>query len=221
MTLREMINHAASDERAEESNGRMTTKLRMSEKEFVEWCGTEEGVRAEWVDGEVIVMAPANWEHVDQNGWLCAVFRLFVESRDVGIVLGPDFTARFASRRSRRVPDLMFVSNARAKLIKQNHIEGAPDLIVEIVSPDSESRDRREKYFDYESAGVREYWIVDPLSKTVELYSLGRDGAYKQLNEIDGKLNSKVLKGLYLRPKWLWQSPLPKLAKVTKELRIR
>src|SRR5204863_8223416 len=102
-----------------------------------------------------------------------------------------EFTARFASRRRRRVPDLMFISNARLRLLKPTHIEGAPDLIMEIVSPDSESRDRREKYLDYQAAGVCVYWIIDPLSRTIEVYTLSRDKKYRRIVEVEGKLNLK------------------------------
>src|SRR5437667_12384811 len=65
MTLRELNNHVAIDELPEELNGQPIPNLRMTEKEFLEWCHGQEGVKAEWVDGEVIVMAPASGEHVD------------------------------------------------------------------------------------------------------------------------------------------------------------
>ena len=120
MTLRELNTRAAIDELADEVDGPPMPNLRMSENEFVAWCGTEEGIKAEWVDGEVILMAPANFEHVDLNGWLYRLVSQFVEARELGVVLGGEFTARFASRRRRRVPDLMFISNARLKLLKPN-----------------------------------------------------------------------------------------------------
>ena len=62
--------------------------------------------------------------------------------------------------------------------------------------------------------------IVDALSKTVEVYVLGREKKYRRLIEAGGKLDSKVLRGFYLRTEWLWQRPLPKLARVMKELHI-
>jgi Uma2 family endonuclease len=214
MTLRELNNHVAIDELAEKLNGQPIPNLRMTEKEFLEWCRYQEGIKAEWVDGEVIVMAPASGEHVDLDGWLYRLVSEFVEIRELGIVRGPEFAARFASRRRLRVPDLMFISKARMKLLKPNHLEGAPDLIMEIVSPDSETRDRREKYVDYEAVGVREYWIIDPLTETVELYVLGRNKKYRRILAIDDKLKSQVLRGFYVREEWLWRRPLPKLARV-------
>src|SRR5437764_6142154 len=75
--------------------------LRMSEQEFLDWC--DEDVKAEWVDGQVVVMAPASGEHVDLGGWLYMLLRLFVERRDLGKVRGPEFMIRLAHRPSRRV----------------------------------------------------------------------------------------------------------------------
>src|SRR2546422_10760762 len=108
MILRELNHHTGINELAERLDGRPIPQLCMTEKEFVEWSGSEEGIKAEWVDGDVIMMAPANFEHVDLNGWLYSVVRTFVEQRELGVVAGPEFMARFASRRCRRVPDLMF-----------------------------------------------------------------------------------------------------------------
>ena len=82
-------------------------------------------------------------------------------------------------------------------------------MVVEIVSPESIARDYREKYNEYEAAGVREYWIVDPLAKKVEVHVLGRNKRYSQISEKNDALHSVVLPGFYVKPAWLWQSPLP------------
>ncbi len=114
----------------------------------------------------------------------------------------------------------MFVSKSRSRIIKATYIDGPPDLIMEIVSPDSENRDRRDKYIDYEKSGVREYWIIDLLAQRVEAYTLGRDKKYHRIKEIDGRIQSKVLRKLYIRPMWLWKSPPLKLVTVLKELGV-
>jgi Uma2 family endonuclease len=204
-------------QQAEKLSGRPVPGLRMTEAQFVKW--RDEDLRTEWIDGKVIMMAPANIDHVDLNFWLVTVTRMFVEHHQLGKVFGIETEIRLP--RVRRNPDLLFVSKSRLKIIKPTFIDGPPDLIVEIVSPDSESRDWRDKFSNYESAGVREYWIIDPSSKRVEAYGLGRDKHYKQIDEKQEMIFSKVLRGLYIRPQWLWQSPLPKVAGVLKELGIR
>lgn len=191
---------------------------KVSEEEFVAWC--DEDVKAEWVDGEVIVMSPSSFEHVTLDGWLLSVLRIFAEHHDLGAVAGPELQVRFANQRRRRVPDVLFVAKARRQVVHENHVEGAPDLIMEIVSPDSVSRDWRQKYQEYEAAGVREYWVLDPLSQSGEAYALSAENKYNSIEEHDGKVASTVLPGFYLRPAWLWQEPLPKVLDVLKELGV-
>jgi len=198
-------------------NGKVLPKRYMSEAEFVAWCDSD--TRAEWVDGKVVVMSPSSVEQDDLNGWLLSLLRPFVEHRDLGRVLGPNVTARFASQRRRRVPDILFVGRPRLHLLTENHVEGAPDLIIEIVAPESQTRDRREKYVEYEKAGVREYWILDPLSQQLEGYALKR-GKYVEIEPEKDLMRSTVLSGFYLRPSWLWRKPLPKVLTVQKELGI-
>lgn len=191
---------------------------RMTEEEFVAWCGPK--TRAEWVDGEVILTAPASFDHVNISDWLVAILRLFVSHRDLGTILSREFFVRFPRQKRRRLPDLLFVSKARQEIIKKQVADGPPDLIIEMVFPDSESRDWRDKYLEYERAGVREYWVIDPMSKQVEAYALTGAG-YAQIAEQNGKLISGVLPGFFLKLEWLWQTPLPGELKVLRELGVR
>src|SRR5436309_13479877 len=101
-------------------------------------------------------MPPSSGEHVDLNGWLFRFVSEFVEVHQLGLVRGPEFQARLAigTQRRRRVPDMMFVVEARRHLLRPTYLNGAPDLVIEIVSADSQSRDRRDKYQEYEAAVV-------------------------------------------------------------------
>jgi Uma2 family endonuclease len=179
----------------------------MTEEEFLAWC--PEGVRAEWVDGRVVIMSPENARHDDLSGFLIAVMRIFARKRALGEIRGPNFSIRFGAKRRLRVPNLMFVAKERVNLVHPGYFEGAPDLAVEIVSPDSESRDRREKYQEYETAGVREYWVIDPRNQRMEVYGLSTDGTFQVIAEREGRVESAVLPGFFLKPAWLWQDPLP------------
>lgn len=188
---------------------------RLTEEQFLAWC--PEDARAEWVDGDVIIMSPCSYHHVNIVGFLGALLREFAERRELGVVLGPEFAVRLTGPDRRRVPDLLFVARDRTGLLRPTHLEGPPDLAVEVVSPDSVARDWREKFLDYQAAGVREYWIVDPLSQRVELNVL-EESAYRQVEPREGRLDSRALPGFFLRPDWLWQDPLPKLRAVAAEL---
>jgi len=87
-------------------------------------------------------------------------------------------------------PDLLFISRDRSHIIGERYIEGPPDLIVEILSPSTVELDRKHKKELYQRYGVKEYWIVDPNRKEVEVYTLeggryslhGRFGANESLN---------------------------------------
>ena len=166
----------------------------MTEREFVDWVGDG---RAEWVNGEVIIMSPINFEHADLQQFLFRLIGDFADEHDLGKVLAEPFQIRFELEKSRRSPDIIFVSNRKMSLMKSSHFEAARDLIVEIVSPDSQNRDRREKFLEYEKAGVREYWIVDPLSEKIDAFALGKDRKLKAIPEKADKIFSKVLSGFY------------------------
>jgi Uma2 family endonuclease len=195
--------------------------LRMTEEEFLAWCEEDEEVRAELVEEKVILMAAENLIHIELKYWLVWVLKHFVARRELGgRVIGAEFFIRLADQRRLRTPDVMYVGAGRESLIRNTRLDGAPDLAMEIVSPDSQSRDRREKYLEYEKAGVREYWIVDPLSRTVEAYALDASNAYAPIPEVDGKIPSALLPGFYLKPEWLWQEKLPDTIDTLREMGV-
>ena len=95
----------------------------------------------------------------------------------------------------------------------------AADLVVEIVSPESDDRDRGEKLIEYEAAGIPEYWLLDCVRQEAWFFRLGADGRYHPGPiAADSTYHSAVLPGFWLRVAWLWQRPLPALADVTRQL---
>ena len=77
-------------------------------------------------------------------------------------------------------PDIVFIANERLSIVGELNIQGAPDLVMEVLSPSNPEYDRTLKYEIYAEAGVPEYWIVDPHERTIEVFAL-RDGGYEQL----------------------------------------
>jgi Uma2 family endonuclease len=191
-----------TEERAESIPG---YRSRMTEEEFERWALAER-VRAEWVEGEVVLMSPVSYEHTDIFEWMLSLMKFFAAKHKLGEVHGSEYMSRLKGRR--RLPDIFFAATGREGLFTRNYFDGAPDLIVEIVSRDSQNRDRRDKYLEYQSNGVREYWIIDPLSQSTEFYEL-RDGKYVAIPEENGILRSKVFTGFWLQVEWLWKRPLP------------
>jgi len=198
--------------------GKPLRSLHLTEAEFVDWAG--EKVRAEWVDGKVELMSPVSVDHDQLTGWIYGLLRWITDTDSIGRIFASEVMVRLPEQSRRRLPDLKFVAQERLDIVQKNCIEGAPDLIVEVVSPDSVARDYRDKYQDYLAAGVREYWIVDPLSQSVEVHVL-KGKKYVPLVEIDGVVTSTVIPQFKLRPAGLWKQPLPSLAKSLKEMGIK
>jgi Uma2 family endonuclease len=191
---------------------------RMTEAEFLRWI--EPRTRAEWVEGVVSVMSPVSFDHDQIHQWLIRVIGSFVEAQDLGIICGSELFVRLRPPAAQRMPDLFFVAKSRAGHFHEAHFEGAPDMAIEIVSPNDPQRDYIEKLASYESSGVREYWIIDPLIQRVEAHELVK-GRYRRIAERGEVLHSKVLKGLWIKPAWLWQRPLPKVAQVLREMGVK
>jgi len=212
---------AASKPRAGKwiSDGKPHPGRRMTEAEFVAWV--DEDTLAEWVDGKVVIMPPVSDEHDDWGWWLRSVFQGFVDHFELGRVKGPEFMVRLRNQRRRRLPDVLFVSKARLEIIRKNHVEGSPDLIIEVVSPESVPRDWQEKYLEYERAGVREYWLIDRAAGHFMVYRLGTNGRYKAVPEVDGKVSSKVISGFYLRTKWVLGDKRPNVFAALRELGVK
>jgi Uma2 family endonuclease len=187
-------------------------------EDYVTWANRED-VRAEWVDGEIIVMSPATPDHERIALFLGRVLGDYVEAKALGEVFTP-ILMRLAPRRRGRVPDVLFVAADHADRVGATYLHGPADLAVEIVSPDSVTRDQ-EKRTEYEAAGVREYWLIEPDEQRATFYQLQDDGRY-QPGEIDaeGIYHSLELPGFWLQVEWLWQRPLPPVATIRKLLGI-
>lgn len=188
----------------------------MTEDEFIEWSGDE--VRAEWVDGEVVFMNAVSSDHADLAAFILHLLREFVDEQDLGKVWAEPFQVRLAKQRRRRSPDAFFAFHDRLHLLQKTQFNGSPDLIVEIVSADSRVRDRKEKFLEYQAAGVREYWLVDPLARSFIAYTLGPGGKYASIPPVEATVYSVVLPGLFFRVEWTWQLHFPKVSSLMKHM---
>jgi Uma2 family endonuclease len=176
---------------------------------FEEYLRMEEPTMSEWIDGEVIFMAPASAKHQQLGSFLEKILGLFVEVHGLGEVFRAPYPMRIELPRRGREPDVFFVSREHAYRVTPTYLDGAADLAIEIISPDSVVRDREEKFGEYEGAGVEEYWLIDPEKMTAEFFELGEDRHYQLANCDQGIYYSKVMPGFALQLSWLWQHPLP------------
>lgn len=189
----------------------------VSFEEFLAWA--PDNALAEWVDGEVLVMSPASAEHQHLVVFLVTLINLFLETHHLGTVMVAPFPMRIPSRPSGREPDLLFVSAEHLDRIQPTYLDGPADLAVEIVSPESDDRDRGAKFLEYEASGVPEYWLIDLPRHDAWFFHRGPDGLYHPAPvEGDGIYRSMVLPGFWLKTSWLWERPLPPVTNVLRQI---
>jgi len=131
----------------------------------------DDGKRYELLDGELFVMpSPSGWHQVILAN-LVRALDLHVRSRHLGMILFAPLDVIFADT-SVAQPDLVYIDNERMPLLARRGVEGAPTLLVEILSPSTTRRDREVKFSLYARYGVPFYWIVDPEARVLEAYRL-------------------------------------------------
>ena len=193
---------------------KVSEPLEMSYEAFLEWA--DEDTPAEWVDGKVVLLTPPSTRHQLLVRFLITNLSAFVEASDLGVLLPSPYQMKLGPDLPGREPDLLFVANENVSRLQKNRLAGPADLVVEVISPESRVRDRGEKFYEYEQAGIKEYWLIDPDREQAEFYRLGARGIYELVRLEDGVFESTVLTGLKLEPAWFWQEPLPPLLSILK-----
>jgi Uma2 family endonuclease len=158
---------------------------------------------------ELAAQVAVTGRHQDTRLFVAVLLKTFVEMTDAGLVREAPFQVRLEKGKCHE-PDIVFVANTSFDRVHDSYLEGPADLIVEVLSEESTARDRGEKFVDYEAAGVREYWILDPLRELVNLYIVGPDGRFDEFRpNTAGRLRSRALKGFVLDTNLLWRKTLP------------
>ncbi len=123
----------------------------------------------ELIDGELIVTPSPRRQHQEIVGRLYALLLNYVDARSLGkVYVAPLDT--ILDKYTVVQPDILFIGSERLAEIAKDWIEGAPDLVVEVLSPSTMDKDRRRKLAVYSQFGVQEYWIVDPESRMIEVF---------------------------------------------------
>lgn len=150
-----------------------------------------DGERAELIDGQIYDMAPPNRMHQEISFTLSRKIADYIDSNGGSCKVYPAPFAVFLNDDNMNYvePDISAICDKNKLSDKGCH--GAPDWIIEIVSPATRTRDYGIKLFKYRSVGVREYWIVDPANKRVCVYNFGND----EMNEYT--FSDTVKAGIY------------------------
>jgi Uma2 family endonuclease len=129
----------------------------------------DDGLRHELIDGEHYVTPAPNLKHQRVSGNFHYVLRDFLRRHPIGEVYYAPCDVVFSSINVVE-PDLLFVSRERAEILTAANIQGAPDLVIEILSPSTRKLDEALKLDLYERFSVREYWLANPVPDTVRIF---------------------------------------------------
>jgi Uma2 family endonuclease len=159
----------------------------------------DDGRRHEIIDGVHHASPSPSADHQDLSGNLLLVLAPFVRKHQLGrlyvalfdVVLSPHDIVQ---------PDLLFISKARLAILTEANVQGAPDLVIEILSASTRRLDETLKRDRYDQLGVQEYWIFDPKGQSVRVFRRGQDagfGAPSELTAAAGQvLTTPLLPGL-------------------------
>lgn len=155
------------------------------------WESLPEGTRAQIIENQLIMSAAPLDRH--QETFIDIIHPLlnYVKKISLGTIRTGPYGV-FLDEENVFEPDIVFISNESLHKIKKNGLHGAPDLVIEILSPSTTRYDKNQKKNVYERHGVREYWIVDPETKEVQGFFL-KDDSYESPLKLEGKIASKVL----------------------------
>lgn len=187
---------------------RQEQRFRMSYEEFLGWADER---HAEWTNGEAILFVPKP-RHQDIVTFLVTLMRLFVQFYELGKLLTAPLEMKVTPTSNAREPDILFVAREHSDRLTEDRLAGPADLIVEVISKESVSRDRSDKFDEYEEAGVREYWAIDsrPGKARADFWVLDPNGKYQATPLEQGKIyRSTVLPGFWLDIEWLWDEQKP------------
>jgi Uma2 family endonuclease len=197
----------------------------MSYEEYSAWAA--ETVQAEWVNGEVILSMPPKKRHQDLSAFLTSLLLMFARLFRLGTVLAAPFEMRATPDGPAREPDLLFVSREHLERLTEQRLSGPADLVIEVISDESVTRDRAEKFYEYQAAGITEYWLIDPrpARERMDFYVLDPQGRYRAMPlDAEGRYHSTVLTGFWLREAWVLTSeppdPLQALAQIVGPQRL-
>ena len=166
---------------------------------YEDYLTTPEDERYELLDGDLMMVAAPNLRHQRVLLELARRLARFIEERGLGeLFIAPCDV--YLSETNVVQPDLLFVSREREYLLNDGEkVRGAPDLVIEILSPSSAETDRGAKRDLYGAHGVAEYWLIDPIAETVSIHRQ-RGGVLAATNTFgrQGTLRSPLLAGLEL-----------------------
>jgi len=174
----------------------------------------------EWVDGKVYPMSPVAENHDGLGRYFAYLFGAYFSFKPIGKIRQAPFVQRLDAVKSHREPDLMVILNNNPGQLAQTAMIGPADICIEIISLESVDRDYGTKFVEYEAAGVKEYWIFDPIRSEARFLRLNNEGRYQtQTLDQAGNYETPLLPGLKVHVETLWTSPLPDILAIVEAVK--
>jgi Uma2 family endonuclease len=174
---------------------------------YKDYLAIDDGNRYEVIEGELVLTPSPGFIHQHVSSKIENAIRVFVEQNKLGLVISAPFDVVLAENVVLQ-PDVLFISRERYHLITANCLKGAPDLVVEVMSPASGRHDRVKKNRLYRKYGVHEYWLADPQAGTVEVLSARSEGWYQAgIYDEEDILAAPLLPGLHIELRKVFSLP--------------
>ncbi len=176
----------------------------------------DDGQRYEIIDGEIVVSAAPTWKHqatIRRLDWIISDWVRETQEGEIqlaplDIVLSGTLVLQ---------PDLTFIRYDNLGGIERGRFHGVPDVCVEVISPTSRSRDNVVKPIRYQDAGVPEFWLVDPETRSLAVYAL-IDGRYEVREpDLDGQVTSAIMDGVQIDPVTLFDQVEASVRRFTRD----
>ena len=169
----------------------------------------DDGRRYEIIKGVLYMVNAPSFEHQFAVAQLLKKMGLHADEHNLGVVLTAPFEVHLSETTRPVQPDVLFIRAGNHPLPDAPFFEGAPDLVVEVLSPATTRTDRFIKFNAYEEAGIPEYWIVNPKTRSVEVFTLSEGGEYALKGEYTAgeTIESEVLSGLKIPAATLFAPP--------------
>lgn len=197
------------------SVNRKTDRELWTASEFLDWLAP--GVHADLIDGERFMHSPVSLRHANLLNFVDGLLRIYIELKDLGKLYREVVAVRLSARNV-FLPDLAFFTTEQVPRLGATFASEAPALVVEALSEWSADRDVGPKFAEYEHAGVREYWVLDPETLAHRFYR--REGEiFVEFATGEQVIRSEVARGFWMERAWLDPDHLPKIAEALARLK--
>jgi len=174
---------------------------------FERYLEMGQGQYVELVNGVIVEKPMVQWDHEWCMRWLYQVVGIYVKRRGLGEMVSSRIVVKIGGHAG-RMPDLLFIKKDNFAIVQQKAVYGAPDLVIEIVSPNDRVSHLRELETDYFGIGVPELLFIDLRRQEIR-HLLLRENEYEETHITSGAISFESIEGLTLQAEWILQEPRP------------